>query len=106
VIVPVPENYVAGVPEGMKVDFTVSAFPGRIFHGTISRISHAVDVKTRTMPVELEASNPRAELSPGIFADVLWPVRRNYPTLFVPTSAVATTLEHVFVVRIQDGTAE
>ena len=106
VVVPVPENYVAGVPEGMKVDFTVPAFPGRIFHGTISRISHAVDVKTRTMPVELEASNPRAELSPGIFADVLWPVRRNYPTLFVPTSAVATTLEHVFVVRIQDGKAE
>lgn len=106
VVVPVPENYVAGVPEGMKVDFTVPAFPGRIFHGTISRISHAVDVKTRTMPVELEASNPRSELSPGIFADVLWPVRRNYPTLFVPTSAVATTLEHVFVVRIQDGKAE
>lgn len=106
VVVPVPENYVAGVPEGMKVDFTVPAFPGRIFHGTISRISHAVDVKTRTMPVELEASNPRAELSPGIFADVFWPVRRNYPTLFVPTSAVATTLEHVFVVRIQNGKAE
>ncbi|MFL6305153.1 MAG: efflux RND transporter periplasmic adaptor subunit [Candidatus Sulfotelmatobacter sp.] len=106
VVVPVPENYVAGVPEGMKVDFTVPAFPGRIFHGTIARISHAVDVKTRTMPVELEATNPHAELSPGTFAEVLWPVRRNYPTLFVPTSAVATTLEHVFVVRIRDGKAE
>ncbi|MFL6444033.1 MAG: efflux RND transporter periplasmic adaptor subunit [Candidatus Sulfotelmatobacter sp.] len=106
VVVPVPENYAAGVPERMKVDFTVPAFPGRIFHGTIARISHAVDVKTRTMPVELEATNPHAELSPGTFAEVLWPVRRNYPTLFVPTSAVATTLEHVFVVRIQDGKAE
>lgn len=106
VVVPVPENYVAGVPEGMKVDFTVPAFPGRIFHGTIARISHAVDVKTRTMPVELEATNPHAELSPGTFAEVLWPVRRKYPTLFVPTSAVATTLEHVFVVRIRDGKAE
>ena len=106
VVVPVPENYAAGVPERMKVDFTVPAFPGRIFHGTIARISHAVDVKTRTMPVELEATNPHAELSPGTFAEVLWPVRRNYPTLFVPTSAVATTLEHVFVVRIRDGKAE
>ena len=106
VVVPVPENYAAGVPERMKVDFTVPAFSGRIFHGTIARISHAVDVKTRTMPVELEATNPHAELSPGTFAEVLWPVRRNYPTLFVPTSAVATTLEHVFVVRIRDGKAE
>ena len=106
VVVPVPENYAAGVPERMKVDFTVPAFPGRIFHGIIARISHAVDVKTRTMPVELEATNPHAELSPGTFAEVLWPVRRKYPTLFVPTSAVATTLEHVFVVRIRDGKAE
>jgi RND family efflux transporter MFP subunit len=106
VVVPVPENYAAGVPEGTRVDFTVPAFPGRIFHGTIARISHAVDVKTRTMPVELEAANPHAELSPGTFSDVLWPVRRNYPTLFVPTSSVATTLEHVFVVRIRNGKAE
>ena len=106
VVVPVPENYAAGVPEGMKVDFTVPAFPGRMFHGTIARIPHAVDEKTRTMPVELEAANRHAELSPGTFSDVLWPVRRNYPTLFVPTSAVATTLEHVFVVRIRDGKAE
>lgn len=106
VVVPVPEDYAAGVPEGTRVDFTVPAFPGRIFHGTIARISHAVDIKTRTMPVELEAANPHAELSPGTFSDVLWPVRRNYATLFVPTSAVATTLEHVFVVRIRDGKAE
>jgi membrane fusion protein, multidrug efflux system len=106
VVVAVPENYAAGVPERMRVDFMVPAYPGRMFHGTIARISHAVDVKTRTMPVELEAANPHMELSPGAFADVLWPVRRNYPTLFVPTSAVATTLEHVFVVRIRDGKAE
>ncbi|HZQ94162.1 MAG TPA: efflux RND transporter periplasmic adaptor subunit [Candidatus Sulfotelmatobacter sp.] len=106
VVVPVPENYAAGVPQGAKVDFTVPAFPGRIFHGTIARISHSVDVKTRTMPVELEAANPKGELSPGTFSDVLWPVRRSDATLFVPASAVATTLEHVFVVRIRDGKAE
>src|SRR6516165_11523494 len=33
VVVPVPETYAAGVPEGTKVDFTVPAFPGRIFSG-------------------------------------------------------------------------
>jgi multidrug efflux pump subunit AcrA (membrane-fusion protein) len=33
-------------------------------------------------------------------------VRRSYPTLFVPSSAVATTLERVFVVRVRDGKAE
>ena len=33
-------------------------------------------------------------------------MRRSYPTLFVPTSSVANTLERVFVVRIHDGKAE
>jgi membrane fusion protein, multidrug efflux system len=106
VVVPVPETYAAGVPEGSKVEFTVPAFPNRTFSGTIARIAHSVDEKTRTMPVELEAANVKGELSPGTFSDVLWPVRRSYPTLFVPTSSVANTLERVFVVRIRDGKSE
>lgn len=106
VVVPVPETYAAGVPEGTKVEFTVPAFPNRTFSGTIARIAHSVDEKTRTMPVELDAANVKGELSPGTFSDVLWPVRRSYPTLFVPTSSVANTLERVFVVRIRDGKSE
>src|SRR5207253_10847748 len=89
VVVAVPETYAAGVPERTKVDFTVPTFPGRTFSGTIARIAHSVDIKTRTMPVELEAANIKGELSPGTFSDVLWPVRRSYPTLFVPTPSVA-----------------
>jgi membrane fusion protein, multidrug efflux system len=106
VVVPVPETYAAGVPEGTKVNFTVPAFPGRVFTGTIARISHSLDVKTRTMPVELEVANPAGQLSPGTFSDVLWPVRRPYATMFVPASSVMSTLERVFVVRIRDGKVE
>lgn len=106
VVVPVPESYAAGVQEGSKVEFTVPAFPGRMFSGKIARIAHSVDQKTRTMPVELETSNASGALSPGVFSDVLWPVRRSYRTLFVPTSSVANTLERVFVVRIRDGKSE
>jgi membrane fusion protein, multidrug efflux system len=106
VVVPVPETYTSGVPEGSKVDFTVPAFPGRLFSGKIARIAHSIDEKTRTMPVELETTNAKAQLSPGTFSDVLWPVRRAYPTLFVPTSSIANTLERVFVVRIRDGKSE
>jgi RND family efflux transporter MFP subunit len=106
VVVPVPENYATGVPEGTKVEFAVPAYPGRTFRGTIARIAHSVEEKTRTMPVELEAANVKGELSPGTFSDVRWPVRRSYPTLFVPTSSVANTLERVFVIRIRDGKSE
>jgi membrane fusion protein, multidrug efflux system len=105
-VVPVPENYVAGIPEGTKVSFAVPAYPGQTFTGTVARISHAVDEKTRTMPVEIDVMNSSGRLASGTFTDVLWPVERPQPTLFVPSSAVASTLERIFVVRIDNGVAE
>jgi membrane fusion protein, multidrug efflux system len=105
-VVPVPEYDAAGVPEGTQVSFSVPSFPGRSFRAPIARISHSVDVKTRTMPVELDVRDPRGELVPGSFCEVEWPVRRNYPTLFVPASAVSSDLARTFVVRVQSNRAE
>ena len=105
-VVPVPENDVEGVPEGTMVSFTVPSFPGRTFHAPIARISHDVDIKTRTMPVELDVQDPRAELVPGTFCQIEWPIRRTYPTLFVPIPAVASDLQHTFVIRVRQNRAE
>ena len=105
-VVPVPEYDAAGIPEGTEVSFTVPSFPGRTFHAPIARISGAVDVKTRTMPVELDVRDAKAELSPGAFCEAAWPLHRAYPTLFVPASAVGSDLERTFVIRVRDNRAE
>jgi RND family efflux transporter MFP subunit len=105
-IVPVPEKYATGISVGSKVQFSVPAFPSQTFAGTTARVAHSVDVKTRTMPVELDVNNADARLSSGMFPEVLWPVRRTEPTLFVPTSAVARTTEATFVIRIRGGNTE
>jgi membrane fusion protein, multidrug efflux system len=105
-VVPVPEYNVAGIPEGTEVSFTVPPFPGRVFQAPIARISRAVDIKTRTMPVELDVRDPHAELDPGTFCEVWWPVRRAYSTLFVPASAVANDLERTFVIRVGNNRTE
>lgn len=102
-LVPVPQAYIAGIRGGRTVEFTVPAYPGRIFTGTVARIAHSVDVRTRTMAVELEVPNVAGELAPGTFAEARWPVERPEPTLFVPVSAVTSTLERTFVVRIAGG---
>jgi membrane fusion protein, multidrug efflux system len=106
VVLPVPENYVSGMVQDAKVTFTVPAFPGEKFTGTIARIPDSLDAKTRTMPVELDVMNPSGQLAPGMYPEVEWPVRRAHPTFFVPTSAVARTNEKRFVVRVRDGKAE
>ncbi|MBI1762940.1 MAG: efflux RND transporter periplasmic adaptor subunit [Acidobacteria bacterium] len=105
-VVAVPETEVAGVTPGKEINFTVPAFPGETFTGRVLRVSHALDAKTRTMPVELEVGNARGRLAPGMFSEVTWPTRRPRPSLFVPPGAVATTTERSFVIRINGGVTE
>ena len=105
-VVPVPEALVGDIKEGQLVSFTIPAYPAQSFKAPIKRISHQVDEKTRTMPIELDAANTDGKLSSGSFTDVLWPVERAYPTLFVPATAVTTDQQHTFVIRVQDGKAE
>lgn len=105
-MVPVPEAYTGGIAPGQSVTFTVPAFPGQTFPGRIARIAHSIDMKTRTMPVEIDVDNPSGFLAPGMFPEVAWPVRRSEPTLFVPAKAVVTTTELTFVIRVRQETVE
>jgi membrane fusion protein (multidrug efflux system) len=105
-VVPVPEEDVGSIMEGASVPFQAPAHPGRTYSGTIARISHALDQKTRTMPVELDVMNRDGSLAPGMYPTVKWPVRRPRPALLVPKTSVVTTTERVFVIRDQNGRAE
>lgn len=106
VVVPVPEAYAAGVQEGQEVSFTVPTFPGRTYHAPIARISHDISQNTRTMQVELDFRAEEAQIQPGSFASVNWPIHRSYATLFVPSSAVTTDLQRTFVIRVDQGRAQ
>jgi RND family efflux transporter MFP subunit len=105
-VVAVPEDAVGEIAQGRTVSFSVPAFPGETFSGKIARASRALDAKTRTMPVELDVLNTDGRLAPGMFANVAWTMRRAHPSLFVPPSAIATTTERTFVVRVRNGQAE
>jgi RND family efflux transporter MFP subunit len=105
-VVAVPEEDVGGIARGGKVEFRVPAYPERTFSGTVARSAHAIDQKTRTMPVELDVFNADGSLSPGMYPAVKWPVHRSRPALFVPKTSVVTTTERMFVVRDQNGRAE
>jgi RND family efflux transporter MFP subunit len=104
--VAVPEADVAGLVQGRSVQFKVAAYPERTFSGVIARPAHAVDVKTRTMPVELDVQNKVGSLAPGMYSSVLWPVASARPSLLVPATSIVTTTERVFVIRNRNGRAE
>lgn len=105
-VVAVPEADYAGVMNGARVSFRASAHPAQTFIGTVARIAQALDATTRTMSVELDVSNPKGALAPGMYPEVSWPVQREGPSLLVPPSSIVTTTERTFVIRVKDGHAE
>ena len=106
VVVPVPEEDVGAIMAGARVEFSVPAYPTRSFSGTIARLAHALDQKTRTMPVELDVTNADGALAPGMYPSVKWPVRSARQELWVPKTSVVTTTERTFVIRDHGGQAE
>jgi RND family efflux transporter MFP subunit len=105
-VVAVPEAHVAGIMRGAAVSFAVPAYPGQTFEGTIARPAQALDTRTRSMLVELDVPNASGRLTTGMYADVVWPIRRPTSSLLVPTTAVVTTTERAFVIRARAGKAE
>ena len=58
------------------------------------------------MAVELDVNNSDGQLAPGTFCQVRWPIHRPAPSLFVPSTSIATTTDRTFVVRVRDGKTE
>ena len=66
----VTENDLTLVRRGMEAMVKFDAFPDEAFHGTVTRISPAIDPATRTFATEVTISNPKGEIKPGLFAYV------------------------------------
>src|SRR5215471_11581428 len=105
-VVAVPEALVGATVKGARVAFTVPAYPGETFYGVLSLMAHDLDEKTRSMAVELDVKNPDLRLSPGMYPEVQWPVRRPQPSLLVPPTSIVTTTERTFVIRVTNGAAQ
>jgi membrane fusion protein (multidrug efflux system) len=58
------------------------------------------------MAVEADVDQSQSVLDPGMFVEVVWPLRRDSPSLFVPASAVVDTAEATFVERVRQGKVE
>ena len=105
-VVPVPEAAAGGVLKGARVTFHVPTYPDRTYTGTVARVSHSLDSKTRAMAVEVDVQNRDGSLSPGMYPTVKWPAGSGHPALLVPKTSVVTTTERTFVIRNQNGRAE
>jgi len=86
---PVTVDYVKDIVLNDPVEVRVESLGGKTFTGNISRFTHDVDDKTRTMTTEIEVPNLDLELMPGMYATVVLKVEKRPQALAIPTEAVA-----------------
>lgn len=87
VYVQLPQAYAQNVSVGQKVVVTQAELAGQQFHGTITHISGAIDVPTRSLQIEVTLPNPDDTLRPGAYVQVAVPAVA-HAQLTVPGNAL------------------
>lgn len=87
VYVQLPQAYAQNVSVGQKVVVTQAELPGQQFHGTITHVSGAIDVPTRSLQIEVTLPNPDGTLRPGAYVQVAVPAVA-HAELTVPGNAL------------------
>lgn len=97
----VPEKSAGIVKAGMKVLIGIEAYPGKVFEGSVARISPALDPKTRTLFIEAAFQNRDKVLKPGFFADGRIVTKKADKAIFVPEESLVSFagIKKVFVIE-------
>jgi RND family efflux transporter MFP subunit len=101
----VPARFLDQMRPGARVQFAVPAHPGRIFAGTIARVSPAIDVATGQVVIYARVPNPDGVLAAGLFAEGRVTVG-SARGLAVPLNALDPTQPGPAVRRVRGGIVE
>jgi membrane fusion protein, multidrug efflux system len=104
--VAVPEPEVPFVKNGLPVKVSVDELPNRVFEGGVTRFAYALDDNTKTMLSEIEISNPKGELRPGMFATVKLVIEQKNDALLVPIEALLIEKAKSSVFTVAAGKAK
>ncbi len=88
--VAVNEADIGKIHPGQPVSFTVDAFPGETFRGTVGkvRLNAAMTQNVVTYTVEIITDNPEGRLLPYLTANVKFELERRNNVLLVPNAAL------------------
>ena len=86
--VAIPEPEVPFIKEGLPVTVTLDELKGKKFDASVTRYSHALDDSTKTMLAEIEITNEKHELRPGMYATAVISVEQKDNALLVPADAL------------------
>ncbi len=99
----VPVDQAGGIRVGQAVTFSLDAFPGRTFTGTVARKDPAADPATRQVGVFVRLPNASGEVTAGQYARGQVSGQRVTGAVTVPVTAVIGTGADAAVFVVQDN---
>jgi RND family efflux transporter MFP subunit len=105
VLINIFDRDVPAIAKVKEAIVTVDALPGRTFKGKVARYSQAINLATRTMPVEIQIPNSDHALKPGAFARVTLILGEHPDALTLPTEAVLKDQSGAYVYTVDNGVA-
>jgi membrane fusion protein (multidrug efflux system) len=105
-VISVPENSTGGLNDKDKVSFTIKELQGKTYTAQVKRLSGALDEKLRSERLEMDVYNTDNSLLPNMYADVSLPLPARDSALILPKSAVVTSTEKVFVIKVENNRAQ
>lgn len=104
--VAVPEAYTDAVLVNGIAELTTRSLPDKKFKAKLVRKAGRIDQESRSEVWEFQIPNTGNELKPGSYADAKLVFLRQLPSLVVPSSALVTTLEKKFVIKVSNGNTQ
>ena len=101
--VDIPEAISGSIKDNDTISFFVSSLPGKKMTGTITRQSRNVNAQYRSERMEINVDNTNGLLSPGMYADVVVYSKGDTSAFSLPKSAVITSTERKYVLRVKDN---
>jgi RND family efflux transporter MFP subunit len=102
ILVSIPEAYSGIVNTGERAQLFFQELPNERFEGSVTRTSASIDQNTRTLLVEVQASNQGGRLLPGMYVVVNFIQAKGQPPLLIPGGSIVVRNGKSGVYRIDN----
>lgn len=101
-----PENTMMDIKVGQPVQITNYSLPNDTLSGTISELSPAIDVATRTYLAKVRFNNPKLLIRPGMFVKTLIKINQKDDIIVIPKEVIISDQRGKRVFVVQENTAQ
>ncbi len=99
------QGYLANVHKGQDITFETSAYPDRIFHGTVNFVGPQIDLRDRVINLQAEFNNIEHLLIPGLSIKVTQYLGEVDHAITVPTESLLASIEGNKIYKVENDKA-